>query len=48
MLWLRKPAVEIAIPAAISLAPKSPSALRITSDAGADDAASPAVPRTLV
>jgi hypothetical protein len=44
MLWLKNPIVEIAIAAAINRAPVSPSAARMTADAGAGVAASPAGP----
>ena len=46
MPWLRKPAVDTAIPIAMILAPVSPNTSRMTSVAGVVVAASPACPST--
>ena len=46
MLWLRKPSVEMAIPAAMKRAPDGPRAMRMTHDAGVGIFASPSAPRT--
>jgi hypothetical protein len=46
MLWLRNPTADTAIPTAINRPPRSPSARRITSDAGVLVAASPSIPST--
>ena len=44
MPWARKPKVETTMPAAMSRAPRSPRAARITSVAGAVLAARPGAP----
>ena len=46
MLWLRNPRVEIVIASAIHCAPRSPSAMRMRSEAGVVVASSPAGPST--